>query len=152
MSALAPAAPRLSGFSVLVVDDDADSRELLGTALEQAGATSPTACSAEEAIELLQVSPVHALVSDIAMPDKDGMNLIRKVRRLGGPPAAIPAIALTSLTRGQRPRDAIAAGFHRHLKTHRSGRVRPDGRRARRTSPGVLTRRVRQPLMKGRSC
>jgi CheY-like chemotaxis protein len=36
-------------------------------------------------------------------------------RRLGGAPAAIPAIALTSLTREQDRRDAIAAGFHRHL-------------------------------------
>jgi len=37
------------------------------------------------------------------------------VRRLGGPPAAIPAIALSSLTREQGRRNAIAAGFHRHL-------------------------------------
>ena len=114
-SAMAPAAPRLAGFLVLVVDDDADSQELLGTALEQAGATVLTASSAEEALELLQVSPVHALVSDVAMPDEDGYDLIRKVRRLGGPRAAIPAIALTSLTREQDRREAIAAGFQRHL-------------------------------------
>jgi PAS domain S-box-containing protein len=113
-SASAPA-PRLTGFSVLVVDDDADSHQLLGTALEQDGATVLTASSAEKALELLQTTRIHALVSDIAMPDEDGYDLIRKVRRLSGPPAAIPAIALTSLTREQDRRDAIAAGFHRHL-------------------------------------
>ena len=113
-SASAPA-PRLTGFSVLVVDDDADSHQLLGTALEQDGATVLTASSADKALELLQTTRIHALVSDIAMPDEDGYDLIRKVRRLSGPPAAIPAIALTSLTREQDRRDAIAAGFHRHL-------------------------------------
>jgi CheY-like chemotaxis protein len=100
---------------VLVVDDDADSHQLLGTALEQDGATVLTASSADKALELLQTTRIHALVSDIAMPDEDGYDLIRKVRRLSGPPAAIPAIALTSLTREQDRRDAIAAGFHRHL-------------------------------------
>jgi PAS domain S-box-containing protein len=109
------AAPRLAGFSVLVVDDDADSHELLATALDQAGAAVLTASSADEALDLLQTSRVHAMVSDIAMPGADGSDLIRRVRRLGGPPAAIPAIALTSLTREQDRRDAIAAGFHRHL-------------------------------------
>lgn len=113
-SAMRPA-PRLAGLSVLVVDDDADSHELVATALEHAGATVLTASSAEEALELLQVSPVQALVSDVAMPGGDGYDLIRKVRRLGGALGAIPAIALTSLTREQDRRDAIAAGFHRHL-------------------------------------
>jgi len=64
--------------------------------------------------ELLDISRMTS-GKDIAMPDEDGYDLIRKVRGLSGPPAAIPAIALTSLTREQDRREAITAGFHRHL-------------------------------------
>ena len=62
----------LQGISVLVVDDDADSREVISAALEEAGAVVIVATSAAEALDRLQQHPVDLLLADIVMPEEDG--------------------------------------------------------------------------------
>ena len=90
----------LRGTRVLVVDDDADNREMLALLLEHSGAVVVTADCAAEALRVLESEPEHersqVLISDIGLPGEDGFSLLRKVRTLtrsrGGD---IPAIALT---------------------------------------------------------
>jgi len=106
----------LDGISILVVDDDADSRDLLAATLEHHGAVVLTAASVGEALNMLRTSPVQVLLTDIAMPGEDGYSLIRKVRKLGSPGTAdLPAVALTSLAREEDRQEALQAGFELHL-------------------------------------
>jgi len=106
----------LEDFTVLVVDDDADGRELVAVTLEHYGAGVMTAASAAEALDLLQTKPVNVLLADIAMPGEDGYSLIRTLRASPSPrQAAIPAAALTSFARDEDRQQAIRAGFQLHL-------------------------------------
>jgi CheY-like chemotaxis protein len=105
----------LEAISVLVVDDDADGRELVAATLEHYGAGVMTAASAAEALDLLQTKRVNVLLADIAMPDEDGYSLIRKLRALKSPQRVFPAAALTSFARDEDRKHAIQAGFQLHL-------------------------------------
>src|SRR5919199_1579570 len=106
----------LAGLSILVVDDDADTREYLSFVLEQAGATVICAASADEALQVLVQSTPDLLLSDIGMPEMDGYMLMRRVRAMpsdrGG---QIRAIALTAYAGEMNQQQAIAAGFQEHL-------------------------------------
>lgn len=102
----------LKALRVLVVDDDADTREALARLLEQAGAQVASAGSAEEALEKLRRSPPDVLLSDIAMPGRDGYDLIRAIRSLAPEQGGrVPAAALTAFTQGDRRREALLAGY-----------------------------------------
>jgi len=104
------------GVRVLVVDDEADAREVIATILQQSGAETAVAESTKEAIELLRTWKPDVLLSDIGMPIEDGYALIRRVRSFstaeGG---AIPAIALTAYVRGEDRSRILAAGFQAHV-------------------------------------
>ncbi|PZV11127.1 MAG: hybrid sensor histidine kinase/response regulator [Leptolyngbya sp.] len=113
------AAPRsldLSGVRVLVVEDEADSRELIAFVLEQAGASVITATTADEALVALTQSPLNAILSDIGMPEMDGYQLMQQVRsRSPEQGGNIPAIALTSYVGEADQQQAFSAGFQAHL-------------------------------------
>ncbi|MBR8834211.1 MAG: PAS domain S-box protein [Stigonema ocellatum SAG 48.90 = DSM 106950] len=108
--------PILEGLLVLVVDDDADSRDLIAFILEQDGATVWSVASAVEALQILARSKPDILVSDIGMPQMDGYMLMRQVRSLqpeqGG---QIPAIALTAYAGETDNQQILQAGFHKHI-------------------------------------
>ncbi|WP_199344862.1 MULTISPECIES: hybrid sensor histidine kinase/response regulator [Nostoc] len=113
---LTPNSLPLTGVRVLVVDDDADSRDFAAFVLEQDGAFVIAVSSAFEALQALaQVKP-DVLVSDISMPDMDGYMLIHQVRtwtpERGG---QIPAIALTAFARNDDQQEALKAGFQMHV-------------------------------------
>lgn len=108
--------PSLLGTKVLVVDDDADARELLRSILAQSGASVRTAGSAAEAIQQFEARQPDVLVSDIGMPGRDGYDLIREIRTLSTESGGhVPALALTAFARSDDRRRAIGAGFHMHL-------------------------------------
>ena len=99
----------LAGIHVLIVEDTADSREILRVALEYYGALVTTAESVERAKRILETLRPHVLVSDIAMPD-DGLEMIREVKRLAETnDLHIPTIAITAY-RGRR-QELLAEGF-----------------------------------------
>jgi CheY-like chemotaxis protein len=113
---LSGSAPNLQGLKVLVVDDEADSRELIAFILEEAGAKVAQAASADEALHVLDQDPSDLLLSDIAMPETDGYALIRQIRsrspQQGG---KMLAIALTAYAGEVDYQQALAAGFQEHL-------------------------------------
>jgi CheY-like chemotaxis protein len=105
----------LSGLRVLVVDDEADARELITTILSYAGAIVSGAASAAQALRILAETPIDVMLSDIGMPGQDGYDLIRRVRQLPGRAARIPAAALTAFARDEDRALAVAAGYHQHV-------------------------------------
>ncbi len=108
--------PSLAGLRVLIVDDEADARELLCVILEQQEAEVISASSTREALSLLQHWRPEVLVSDIGMPGEDGYALIRQVRSLAAEQGGtIPAIALSAYAREEDRRQALEAGFQQHL-------------------------------------
>jgi signal transduction histidine kinase/CheY-like chemotaxis protein len=109
-------APTLEGVSVLVVDDDKESREMVAAHLQDSRADVLTAASAAHAFELLQRQHVDVLLADIGMPGEDGYSLIRRLRAIDAPRlATMPAAALTAFARDEDRHRALQAGFQMHL-------------------------------------
>lgn len=106
----------IAGLKIVVVDDDAATRELIARVLQEERAQVATATSVVEAIPLLERFQPDFLISDISLPDQDGYELIRHIRGLpanrGG---RIPAVALTALTRPEDRDRALAAGYQMHV-------------------------------------
>ncbi|HEX8267670.1 MAG TPA: response regulator [Pyrinomonadaceae bacterium] len=106
----------LDGVRILIVDDDADTCEMLTYALNQWGAQAQTSASVSEAFTSLSEWQPDILLTDINMPGEDGYALISKVRSLTPEKiASIPAIALTALARPEDSEQAISAGFQLHF-------------------------------------
>jgi CheY-like chemotaxis protein len=107
---------RLDGVSVLVIEDVPDARLLVARLLARAGASVFTSASAREAREILSQAQVDVIVSDIAMPEEDGLAFIRWLRHVeslrGG---HIPAIALTAFNDPQVRMHSLRAGFQAHI-------------------------------------
>ena len=112
-----PADPStLDGIVVLVVDDDPLDLDYVRSSLEHYGAFVLTASSAREARDCLSRHHPDVLVSDLKMPDESGFELIRQVREMDRAQGRItPAAAVTALTRSEDRRDALAAGYQRHI-------------------------------------
>jgi signal transduction histidine kinase/ActR/RegA family two-component response regulator len=108
--------PMLTGTSVLVVEDQADTREILEEVLLQAGAEVKVAADAREAMDILHNWTPDVLVSDIAMPGEDGYSLIRRVRTMEVRQGrSISAVALTAYARAEDRVQALAAGYQMHV-------------------------------------
>ncbi|MBD0388834.1 MAG: response regulator, partial [Nostoc sp. C3-bin3] len=106
----------LNGVNILVVDDDADTREFIAFLLEQYGANVTAVASADKALTALSQSLPDILLSDIGMPEVDGCMFMRQLRTLpkeqGG---QIRAIALTAYAGEMNAKQVLAAGFDKHL-------------------------------------
>ncbi|MBD2090698.1 PAS domain S-box protein [Microcoleus sp. FACHB-1515] len=104
----------LAGVQILLVDDEADTRDVTAFTLEAAGAIVTQASSAIEALQIFETVKPNLLISDIGMPQMDGYALMQQLRsnlRQTG----TKAIALTAYAGEINQRQAIAAGFQRHL-------------------------------------
>jgi CheY-like chemotaxis protein len=104
----------LEGVRILLVDDNADSRELGTMALSHLGATVVTASNAREGLAMLAAEPPDVLLCDIVMPDGDGLWLIQEVRA-DSRFATVPAIALTAMARDVDRDAALQAGYDAHI-------------------------------------
>ncbi|MBA2564076.1 MAG: response regulator [Gemmatimonadetes bacterium] len=106
----------LTGLRVLLVDDEADSRELVRVILEEAGSSVMAVRSAEEAMSEFERGAPDVVVSDIGMPDRDGYELIRRVRTYEAQRGTrVAAVALTGYARDRDRASAMRAGFDFHL-------------------------------------
>jgi CheY-like chemotaxis protein len=105
----APKNPLL-GVRVLLVDDDEDLRDLFALVLQEAGADVRAASDAEDAMRTVLAWHPSVVVSDLSMPTKDGITLLREVRSVD-PRRHIPAIAVSAWTEPGHREAALAAGF-----------------------------------------
>jgi len=116
---LAPIAappPTFQHLHVLVVDDDADTREIVRTVLGDAGADVVAATSAAEGLARVDERVPDVIIADVGMPDQDGYAFLEHVRaRLSQRGTSPPAIALTAYARPMDRERALAAGFQRHI-------------------------------------
>jgi PAS domain S-box-containing protein len=117
--AFKPGAPdgplSIDGIKVLFVDDEPSARELAEMMLGDLGAIVETAASVDGALERVMRFVPDVIVSDIAMPERDGLDLIRAIRALPPPVGRVPAIALTAYARAEDVQHALTAGFTTHL-------------------------------------
>ncbi|MBD2486634.1 PAS domain-containing protein [Aulosira sp. FACHB-615] len=110
--------PSLEGLHVLVVDDDADIRELTKMILKDYGAEVTAVTSADEAFSILTSQPqmYDLLLSDIGMPNQDGYTLIRRVRSLSAEAGGeIPAVAMTGYANSIDIQESRKAGFQMYI-------------------------------------
>jgi len=106
----------LDGLRLLVVDDEGDARDAIGTVLQSAGAEVVTASSVREALDAIRARAPDVIVSDIAMPVEDGFALIREIRsRVPDSSRPIRAIALTAYAGEHASERVFEAGFDAHL-------------------------------------
>jgi signal transduction histidine kinase/ActR/RegA family two-component response regulator len=103
---------RLRGFKVLVLDDEPDALAVIRRLLEDSDTDVSTASTSDEALELLVQRRFDAIVSDIAMPGRDGYAFITEVRARG---IVTPAIALTAFARREDRAKAMSSGFQAHV-------------------------------------
>jgi signal transduction histidine kinase len=106
-----PPEARLDGVSILVVDDEPEVLSTLEGILRHHGAEVLTAASADEALKLLDQHQPTVLVSDLAMPGRNGFDLLRAVRALPTPARKIPAAVLSAYLASEHASEAESAGF-----------------------------------------
>jgi CheY-like chemotaxis protein len=111
-ASLDPAAASLAGVRILLVEDDPDARVLLESILTRCGAEVVAEEAGGSAIERLRESAFDVLVSDVGLPDFDGVELLRRIRDSG---QALPAIAVTAFATEDDRRRLISGGFHAHV-------------------------------------
>jgi len=105
----------VQGIRVLVVEDDEDALAMLKIVLTEHGAIVTTATSFDEALAVLDRDWPDVLVSDIGLPGRDGLDLIRHVKQRLSTTGPLPAIAVTAFTRAEDRQRALDAGFDLHL-------------------------------------
>jgi CheY-like chemotaxis protein len=105
----------LSGIHVLVVDDDADSRDILATVLRYTGAQVSSADSAHAALDAVHRVLPDVIVCDLAMPGQSGYDFVGAIRRDPGL-RHIPVIAATGYSRLLSRNRALAVGFKAYLE------------------------------------
>lgn len=110
-----PVDVELEGVRVLVVDDERDSLEFVRRLLKECKASVVTASSAAEGLRLIRAERPDVIVSDIGMPEKDGLEMMRELRGQSANSSKIPAIALTAFARSEDRTRAMLAGYQVHL-------------------------------------
>jgi len=115
LAATSTRARSLRGIRVMVVDDEPDARELASAVLEQVGASVEVAASGKEALARLKDVNPDVFLIDIAMPEMDGLALIREIRGSRSRVGRAPAIACTAYAREEDRRRALGSGFQLHL-------------------------------------
>jgi PAS domain S-box-containing protein len=113
-AATAPVAA-LKNVPIVVIDDEADARELVTNVLEGAGARVRSVASAADGLRACRDNVPDLVICDLGMPSADGFEFLRQLRALGGRYARTPAIALTAYAREEDRQKALDAGFQAHI-------------------------------------
>ena len=108
--------PEIKNLSILLVDDEPDTREMLAFVFRKCEAEVTDVASVQEALDAIKAGKYDVLVSDIGMPERDGYDLIRNIRNLAPEEGGrIPAVALTAYARFEDRLKALSAGFQMHV-------------------------------------
>jgi CheY-like chemotaxis protein/two-component sensor histidine kinase len=116
-AALALETKPLLGAKILLIEDDAASREIMELLLRQAGADVVAVGTAASAMEEFARSRPTLLISDIGLPEIDGYSLLENIRALEarGQSSPVPAIAMTAHAREEHRARAIEVGYNTHF-------------------------------------
>ena len=115
-AAAAAGADALQGMRILIVEDEKDTLDFVSRFLVSRGAEVVAARSAAQALALVPTARMNVLISDIGLPDVDGYELLREIRRLDASAAGgVPAIALTAYARAEDRLLAFRAGYQAHV-------------------------------------
>jgi len=107
---------RLAGVRILLVEDDAESRETLSALLSQSGATVTACRTASDGFDAAKSKAFDLLVSDIGLPGEDGYSFMRRVRALPrGENGAIVAVAISAYAGHAERLRSVDAGFDAHI-------------------------------------
>ena len=82
--------------SILLVDDDEQLRTMLSEVLKRAGHEVQTACDGDEAIKMFRSNPTDLVITDLIMPNKEGLETIREIRQ------GFPAVRIIAMSGGGR--------------------------------------------------
>jgi PAS domain S-box-containing protein len=112
----APAELSLDRVTILVVEDDADTADMIQTGLESYGATVVVANSSVQALEILKAFRPQLILSDLGMPGMDGFDFMKTVRSTlpGGVPLT-PAVALSAFADPKQREKALRSGYQEHI-------------------------------------
>ena len=116
LPAAATTLPSLEGLTVLVVDDQEYTRDIVAAILRRTGAAVHTAGSVREALHVFRKLEPHLVVCDIAMPEEDGYVFLREVRARPDALRMTPILALTAFGRPEDRLRALDSGFDAYLK------------------------------------
>jgi len=109
----------LAHVRVLLIDDDADARDLSRAVLEECGARVKAVSSGAEALAVLAETPrdllPQVIVSDLGMPTEDGYQVIRRLRAFDADLSGIPAVAVSGYASSDDVHRALNAGFQLHM-------------------------------------
>ena len=107
----------LEGVNILLVEDDEDTRDVLSLGLQLAGARVESVGAAQEALDALHDRVPDVIVSDIGLPDEDGLSMMRYIRTLSPDEGGrVPAVAVTAYTLVDDVEEARRAGFQQHFR------------------------------------
>ncbi len=107
---------------VLVVEDNAVNRMLIGAYLEEFGLTHDMAESGARAMQMLSARAYDLVLMDIMMPEIDGVETTKRIRKLDGPMAEVPIVALTAHAMKGDREDYLAAGMDGYVSKPIRGR------------------------------
>ena len=95
--------------NVLVVDDSSSVRQVVSIALKSAGYDVTEACDGKDALTKLNGQKVHLIISDVNMPNMDGITFVKEVKKLPNYKFT-PIIILTTESQDEKKREGQAAG------------------------------------------
>lgn len=115
-TALPVAAPAQSaGRTILLVDDLAMNRDVIGAFLRAGGYHVLLANGGEEAVSMVRDGRVELVLMDVRMPGVDGLEATRRIRALSGAPASLPILALTAYSCRDQVARCLDAGMDGHV-------------------------------------
>lgn len=94
---------------ILCVDDSASIRQMVSFALQSAGYRAETAVDGADALTKLTGNPLALIITDLNMPNLDGIGMIRKIRALPAY-AGVPIVMLTTESDDAKKQEGKAAG------------------------------------------
>ena len=95
--------------TIMIVDDSASLRQVVGISLRGAGYDVIEACDGSDALAKLKGQKVHLLISDVNMPQMDGISLVKAVKQMA-PYRFTPIVMLTTESQEAKKKEGQAAG------------------------------------------